>query len=104
MCTTAAFLTAYYSCRLLVISFARVKNSEVVVRSSHIPLQFISTPLILLAYLSVFLLVIFLKIFLLVLVVLSSCPPFQPLLSMISLLILSFFSPPSNFFLFSFPF
>jgi len=54
MCTTAAFLTAYYSCRLLVISFARVKNSEVVVRSSHIPLQFISTPLILLAYLSVF--------------------------------------------------
>jgi len=51
----AAFLTSFYSCRLLILSFARAKANAVYLRSTHTPLQFISSPLILLAYLSVFL-------------------------------------------------
>jgi len=54
LASIAAFFTSFYSCRLLILSFSRVKNASVTVYSTHVPLQFISTPLILLAYFSVF--------------------------------------------------
>jgi len=63
LCSIAASFTAYYSSRLLIISFARAKNSAVVVRGTIVPLQFISTPLILLAYLSIFVGFVFKDVF-----------------------------------------